>query len=79
MEYIIKKSTRKYKKYVAVFSDRSVNFGDNRYGQFKDQTKLKLYSHLDNKDPKRKKLYYIRHGVEASKYSPKWFSHKYLW
>jgi hypothetical protein len=42
---MIFKSTRKFKKYMAVFagSKKVVHFGDNRYGQYKDKTKLKLY------------------------------------
>jgi hypothetical protein len=78
--YTILKSTRKFKKYMAVFADKTVvHFGDNRYGQYKDTTKLKLYSRLDHKDPKRKDSYYARHGVDAALYTPHWFSHKYLW
>jgi hypothetical protein len=79
MDYEIKKSTRKYKKYMAVFKDKTIHFGDNRYQQYKDQTKLKLYEHLDHLDKKRRELYYKRHGTEAKLYSAKWFSHKYLW
>lgn len=77
------KSKVKNKKYsVYVKSDNKkgykiVSFGDNRYEQFKD--KIGDYSHLDHKDPKRKKAYYARHGKEAVKDSPKYFSHKYLW
>ena len=42
--YTIFKSTRQFKKYMAVFADKTVvYFGDNRYGQYKDKTKLKLY------------------------------------
>ena len=79
--YTIFKSTRQFKKYMAVFSDskKVVHFGDNRFGQYKDTTKLKLYSRLDHNDPKRKDSYYARHGVDAELYTPKWFSHKYLW
>jgi hypothetical protein len=79
--YTIFKSTRKFKKYMAVFDDskKVVHFGDNRYGQYKDKTKLKLYSRLDHNDTKRKDSYYARHGVGAKLYTPTWFSHKYLW
>ena len=77
--YQIKKSTMKHKKYMAVFKDKTIHFGDNRYPQYKDKTGLKLYSHLDHGDEKRKKQYYARHGKEAEKYSAKYFSHKYLW
>ena len=79
--YTIFKSTRQFKKYMAVFSDSKivVHFGDNRYGQYKDKTKLKLYSRLDHNDLQRKDSYYARHGVGGKLYTPKWFSHKYLW
>ena len=79
--YNIYKSNRKNKKYIAVFTDskKVVHFGDSRYGQYKDKTKLKLYSRLDHNDPKRKDSYYARHGVKAELYTPLWFSHKYLW
>ena len=80
MSYIIIKSNRKNKKYMAVFKDGSkVHFGDSRYFQYFDKTKLKLYSSLNHHDKKRKELYYKRHGLESVKYTPKWFSHKYLW
>jgi hypothetical protein len=67
---------------MAVFDDSQktvVHFGDNRFGQYKDTTKLKLYSRLDHNDKKRRDSYYARHGVDAKLYTPKWFSHKYLW
>ena len=79
--YTIFKSNRKNKKYMAVFADskKVVHFGDSRYGQYKDKTKLKLYSQLGNNDLQRKNSYYARHGVDAALYTPKWFSHRYLW
>ena len=78
--YTILKSTRQFKKYMAVFADKTVvHFGDNRYGQYKDKTKLKLYSRLDHNDLQRKNNYYARHGVDAILHTPKWFAHKYLW
>jgi hypothetical protein len=66
---------------MAVFEDskKVVHFGDSRYGQYKDKTKLKLYSQLGNNDLQRKNSYYARHGVDAALYTPKWFSHRYLW
>lgn len=79
-KFVIMKSTRKYKKYMAVFEDKTkIHFGDNRYEQFKDSTNLQLFAHLNHLDSKRKKNYYSRHGKEAKLYSAKWFSHKYLW
>jgi len=79
MSYVIMKSTRKHKKYMAVFKDKTIHFGDNRYEQYKDSTKLQLFAHLNHSDRKRKNNYYSRHGKEAKLYSAKWFSHKYLW
>ena len=78
--YTIYKSTRKFKKYMAVFHDGrpTVHFGDNRYEQFKDSTRLKLYASLNHGDIERLKRYYQRHG-KAKKYSAKYFSHRYLW
>lgn len=58
---------------------KSIHFGDNRYQQYKDSTQLKLYSHLDHNDTKRRKSYYARHGKNAEMYTAKWFSHKFLW
>jgi hypothetical protein len=64
---------------MAVFRNgKKIHFGDNRYQQFKDSTKIKLYKHLDHGDLKRKRSYYARHG-KAPYHSAKWFSHKYLW
>jgi hypothetical protein len=78
--YVIKRSTRKDKKYMAVFSDGrpTVHFGDNRYEQYRDSTPLKIYSYLDHNDEKRRTAYFSRHG-KAERYSAKWFSHKFLW
>ena len=58
VKYTLKKSTRQFKKYMAVFDDGrpSVHFGDNRYEQYRDSTPLKLYSHLDHNDNTRKGL-----------------------
>ena len=79
--YVIQKSTRKNKKYKAVFADKrpAIHFGDNRYQQYKDSTPLGLYSKLDHLDKNRRRLYYARHGKATTKYSAKYFSHKYLW
>ena len=73
-----------FRKYRVVISDKgkkikTIQFGDRRYGQYKDKTPLKLYSKKDTLDPKRRKAYYSRHGKTATKWSPKWFAHKYLW
>ena len=76
------KSKKKHKKYSVYVKGKNnkpklIHFGDNRYGQFKD--KLGEYSHLDHGDPKRRKLYYARHGPATSKDTAKYWSHKILW
>lgn len=74
-----------YKKYKVVLTDtkantkKTIQFGDNRYGQFSDKTPLRLYSHKNHNDRKRKKAYYNRHKINYPKYSADWFSKKYLW
>lgn len=72
------------KKYNAIIMShktgriKRIPFGDRRYQQYRDRTPLKLYSHLDHNDPERRRRYYLRHG-KATKWSPKYFSHRYLW
>lgn len=70
----LRRSTRKNKKYMTdvVYNNKfykNQHFGDIRYHQYKDQTPLKLYSHLDHNDPELKKLYHSRHknntGISA--------------
>lgn len=74
------KSPLKYKKYRVFLEDGShVDFGDNRYQQYKDRTPLKLYSNLDHLDKVRRDRYYARHNKNYPKYSADWFSKKYLW
>lgn len=73
--------TKKYK--VVMFNNdkkiKTIQFGSKKYQQFKDTTPLKLYSNLDHNDNKRKKNYFSRHKINYPKYSPDWFSKKYLW
>lgn len=72
-------SNRKEKKYMVLTKKGVIHFGARGYGQFKD--KLGHYSHLDHKDPKRKKSYYDRHGDKntKNKESAKYWAHKILW
>ena len=80
MNFEIKKSTRKNKKYMAKVGDKWVHWGDTRYQHYKDSTPLKLYSHLDHLDPIRRELYKARHeGTRHKLYSPSWFSFRILW
>ena len=79
MKYTIERSRAKHKKYVAVFADgRRVHFGDDRYEQYEDKTPLRLFSHLDHRDPKRRASFLARHGKPVV-YSANWFSQKFLW
>lgn len=73
------KSTRKNKKYMVKVGNKTIHFGDNRYEHYFD--KIGLYKKLNHNDKQRRTNYYNRHGPlnKAVKYSPKWFSHKYLW
>jgi hypothetical protein len=94
----IEKSPIEFKKYRAIITSdydkfRTIDFGDNRYQQYKDSTKLKLYKNLDHGDPKRRENYFSRHsGVSdkkdalkkeikksKGKYNAKILSHEYLW
>lgn len=81
MSYTFRKSTKKHKKYDAVFANgKVVSFGDDRYQQYKDSTGLGLYSYLDHLDLKRRKSFRARHGKDAKvTHSAAWFAYKYLW
>lgn len=82
-----------YKKYkVKIYKKgqliNTVQFGDKRYQQFRDKTPLKLYSHLNHLDPKRRNSYRRRAAGIVNKehiptykikYTPNWFSYNYLW
>jgi hypothetical protein len=79
-EIKFEKSKVKGKKYTAILPDgKRVNFGALGMAQYQDNTPLKLYSHLDHNDKQRRDLYYKRHNKDYPKYSPDWFSKKYLW
>lgn len=77
------KSERKGKKYDVEFTYKGkkhkVSFGALGYEQWKDQTPLKLYSYMDHGDPKRRELYYKRHGQTSDPLSAKYWSNRYLW
>lgn len=75
----IRKSTRTHKKYMSTHLGKTIHWGDNRYEQFRDSTPLKLYSHLDHGDLKRKRAYFARFGPTTDRSSPMWWSHRYLW
>ena len=76
-----------FKKYKVVIrrkvkgkdTKKTVQFGDKRYGQYKDKTPLKLYKKKDTLDKKRRKAYKARHTYAKPRYSAGWFALKYLW
>lgn len=88
-DYVLKgfeKSTHKNKKYNALLQHKNtdkivkVPFGDTRYGQFRDQTPLKLYSDRDHNDLKRRQNYLARHAKDKDyKFSSGFFSSTFLW
>lgn len=58
---------------------KTIQFGDNRYSQYKDKTPLKLYSHKDHLDKKRRASYRARHNLNYEEFSAGRFALKYLW
>ena len=89
----IQKSSRKNKKYMAIVDDKKIHFGDNRFQHYKDRTSLKLYSHLDHNNKKKRMNYFKRHSgvstkkqalekeltLSGGKLNAKILSHLYLW
>ena len=86
------KSNRKNKKYKVQFklfnNLYTIHFGDIRYQHYKDQTNIKLYTHLDHLDKKRRKNYLSRSkGIKNKKneltkdnpLSSNYWSIRYLW
>ena len=80
------KAKAKNKKYSAILKNtetgrtKKVNFGDKRYQHYKDSTGVGAYSHLNHGDPERRRRYRIRHSkTMGKKFSPSYFSAKYLW
>lgn len=81
------KSKRKNKKYLAALEHKKtgkvvkLHFGDKRYQHFKDSTPLKKFSHLDHKDPERRRRFRQRHKsfLKDGYYSPSYFSYHFLW
>ncbi len=57
-----------------------VSFGSLQHQHYRD--KLGLFSHLDHNDDQRRKLFYNRFRSllkKTKKYSPMYFSAKFLW
>lgn len=82
--YIKNKKTKKVRK---------IHFGDSRYPQFKDRTKLGLYTSKNHGTRRRMQNYYSRHSGTRNRmlaikkekkkgkgfYNAKILSHVYLW
>jgi hypothetical protein len=81
------KSPIKFKKYRAILinkktkKEKTLDFGDNRYEQYKDSTGLNLYTSKNHHDKKRRTNYQNRHISFLKKgfFSPGYFSYYYLW
>jgi hypothetical protein len=76
------KKNKKYDVYDAKTKDYITSFGGlhkdgTPYEQYFD--KIGYYSEYNHLDKKRRTNYYKRHGKKAKLYSPKWFSHLFLW
>ncbi len=80
-------------KYTAILKNgRHVNFGHRDYQHYQDTVPKnkggQKWSHLDHLNPDRRKRYQQRHSgiinkngqyAYKVKYSPAWFSYRYLW
>ena len=88
-DFIIKKSTRNNKKYMAYYkkdlSKPPIHFGAIKedgtpYEQYKDITPLKLYSQYDHNDKERKLNYIKRHSKNIKRgFNAGWLSKIFLW
>jgi len=87
------------KKYTAIVRNkktkktRKIHFGDRRYQQYKDRTKLKLYKKKNHGTRRRMQNYFSRHSGTKKRskaikkerrkskgfYNAKILSHEYLW
>jgi len=58
-----------------------IPFGDKRFENYQDKTKMNLYPHLTHGDKERRKRYQQRHKIflKNGYYSPSYFSYYYLW
>ena len=82
-----RKSNTKHKKYDAVLENKStgrltnVPFGDTRYENYHDMTKLDAYPGLIHGDEGRRRRYRARHkkDLKLNHYSPGYFSYYKLW
>lgn len=73
-----KKSNKKYDVFRKSTQEYITSFGQKGYQHFFDKIGL-LPKYLNNNSQERKRLYYARHGKDATFESPRFFSHKFLW
>ena len=81
------RSRTKHKKYDGILQNKKtkryvrVPFGSSSHEQYHDSSGLKLYSHLDHGDSKRRINYKKRHSVfiKPGYYSPGDFALRFLW
>ena len=96
---MFERSPIKFKKYRAFVKNlktnkiRHIDFGDNRYQQYKDRTPLKLYKSKNHGNRRRMRNYFNRHSgtpnreraIEKERrkshgiFNAKILSHEYLW
>ena len=76
--FCFRRSRRSEKKYdVFLRGARLCSFGASAYEQYRDA--IGVFLAQDHMDPMRRANYFSRHGRSATRHSPKWFSHRYLW
>jgi len=87
------KKYRAYVRNIKTGKERHIDFGDNRYQQFKDRTPVGHYTSKNHGNPKRMRNYFNRHSgtphrghaieLERRKskgiFNAKILSHEYLW
>ncbi|KAL7694713.1 hypothetical protein Plhal304r1_c001g0003071 [Plasmopara halstedii] len=73
--------SKKYRVWVRLDTGklRKVDFGARGYAQYRDQTPLKAFSHLDHNDEERRHRYYLRHKVDYPEPSADFYAKKFLW
>ena len=86
-ELDIIKSKNLAKKYTAILIDSKgkkyyIDFGDSSKGHYRDDTKIKHYSHLDlcytSRGQQLQELFKEKNNF-IKKFTPLYFSAKYLW
>lgn len=82
----IQKSKKPTKKYTAILLDsntgrkKKVHFGSSINNHYKDSTGLGAWSHKNHLDKKKRANFKKRfERYRHNKYSPAWFSDRFLW